>query len=116
MPSQRNGGLYPSHYGGALKTILSYAANARHVTYLDDDNWYAPDHVATMLAAISGNAWAFSLRQFVDADSGDILAPIRGNRSVRAAASTPALKEASSTPTAFSSTSSRATTSFRNGR
>jgi hypothetical protein len=71
--SQRNGGLYPSHYGGALKTILSYAANARHVTYLDDDNWYAPDHLATMLAAISGNAWAFSLRQFVDADSGDIL-------------------------------------------
>ena len=56
--SQRNGGLYPSHYGGALKTILSYAANSRHVFYLDDDNWYAPDHVATMLAAVKGKAWA----------------------------------------------------------
>ena len=71
--SQRNGGLYPSHYGGALKTILSYAANSRHVTYLDDDNWYAPDHVATMLAAVAGKAWAFSLRHFVDAASGDLL-------------------------------------------
>jgi hypothetical protein len=71
--SQRNGGLYPSHYGGALKTILSYAANSRCVTYLDDDNWYAPDHVATMLEAIAGKAWAFSLRHFVDANTGDIL-------------------------------------------
>ena len=71
--SQRHGGLYPSHFGGALKTMLSYAANARHVTYLDDDNWYAPDHVATMLAAMPSHAWAFSLRRFVDATSGDEL-------------------------------------------
>jgi hypothetical protein len=73
--SQRNGGLYPSHYGGSLKTVLSYAANSRYVTYLDDDNWYAPDHVATMLAAVAGNAWAFSLRHFVDAQSGEPLCP-----------------------------------------
>lgn len=71
--SQRNGGLYPSHYGGALKTILSYAANSRVVTYLDDDNWYAPNHVESMLRAISGKAWAFALRQFVDAESGTVL-------------------------------------------
>src|SRR5690349_8914631 len=73
--SKRHGGLYPSHYGGALKTILSYAANSRCVTYLDDDNWYAPDHVASMLAAMNGKAWAFSLRHFVDASSGDLLCP-----------------------------------------
>lgn len=73
--SQRHGGLYPSHYGGALKTILSYAANSRYVTYLDDDNWYAPDHVASMLAAVNGKAWAFSLRHFVDAASGNLLCP-----------------------------------------
>ena len=71
--SQRNGGIYPSHYGGALKTILSYASNSRYVTYLDDDNWYAPDHLATMRSAVSGKAWAFSLRHFVDARSGDVL-------------------------------------------
>ena len=73
--SQRNGGLYPSHYGGALKTILSYAANSRYVTYLDDDNWYAPDHLATLKAAVAGKDWAFSLRHFVDAATGDLLCP-----------------------------------------
>jgi len=71
--SRRHGGLYPSHYGGALKTILSYAANSRVVTYLDDDNYYAPTHVASMLAAIAGKAWAFSLRYFVDSRSDRVL-------------------------------------------
>lgn len=73
--SRRNGGVYPSHYGGALKTILSYAANSRYVTYLDDDNWYAPNHVTTMLAAVAGKAWAFSLRHFVDENSGALICP-----------------------------------------
>lgn len=71
--SQRNGGLYPSHYGGALKTVLSYAANSRHVAYLDDDNWYAPNHLDTMLKAVAGKAWAFSLRHFVHSGSGQWL-------------------------------------------
>ncbi|HEV8500755.1 MAG TPA: hypothetical protein VGR63_04205 [Casimicrobiaceae bacterium] len=67
--SQRHGGVYPSHYGGALKTILSYAANSRYVAYLDDDNYYAPQHVATMVAAVAGKAWGFALRHFVDDNS-----------------------------------------------
>ena len=73
--SMRHGGLYPSSYGGALKTILSYAANSRYVTYLDDDNWYAPMHLASMLAAVAGKDWAFSLRNFVDAGTDEILCP-----------------------------------------
>ena len=73
--SRRNGGLYPSHYGGALKTIMSYAANSRYVTYLDDDNWYAPDHLASLLAAVAGKDWAYSLRHFVDGGTGDLLCP-----------------------------------------
>jgi hypothetical protein len=73
--AQRNGGVYASQYGGALKTILSYAANSRYITYLDDDNWYAPDHLSTMLAAIAGKDWAFSLRHFVDEATGDVLCP-----------------------------------------
>ncbi len=71
--SSRHGGLYPSRFGGALKTILSYAANSRHVTYLDDDNWYAPDHLASMLTAVEGKAWAFSLRHFVERKTGEYL-------------------------------------------
>jgi len=71
--SHRHGGLYPSSYGGSLKTILSYAANSRHVAYLDDDNWYEPDHLATLLKAVHGMAWAFALRNFIEAGSGDLL-------------------------------------------
>ena len=73
--SQRHGGVYPSQFGGSLKTLLSYAANSRYVTYLDDDNWYAPDHIATMLAAVKERDWAFALRHFVDSASGDFLCP-----------------------------------------
>jgi len=73
--SRRHGGPYPSHYGGALKTILSFAANARHVAYLDDDNWYAPDHVASMLEAVAGKAWGFSLRHMVERQTGATICP-----------------------------------------
>jgi hypothetical protein len=73
--SQRHGGMYPSHYGGSLKTILSYAANSRYVGYLDDDNWYATDHLASMRRAIDGKAWAFALRHFVEPNTGEYICP-----------------------------------------
>jgi hypothetical protein len=73
--STRHGGLYPNNCGGALKTMMSFAANSRYVGYLDDDNWYAPDHVASMLDAVRGKAWAFSLRNFVHEDSDEVICP-----------------------------------------
>ena len=64
--SQRHGSLYSNRYGGALRTVLSYLANSRYVAYLDDDNWYAPDHLSALLAAIAGKSWAFSMRTLFD--------------------------------------------------
>jgi hypothetical protein len=69
-----NGGFYPIRCGGALKTILSYAANARYIAYLDDDNWYAPSHLSDLLRAVKDKAWAFSYRWFVDPDTQQPLA------------------------------------------
>lgn len=69
----RNGGLYSSFSGGAMRTMLSFAANSRYITYLDDDNWYAPYHLDQLLKAIQGNTWAFSLRWFVDEKTNEIL-------------------------------------------
>jgi hypothetical protein len=69
--SVRHGGLYPNRYSGALRTILSYAANSRYIAYLDDDNWWAPDHVASLLAAIAEAEWAWSRRCFVEADTAE---------------------------------------------
>jgi hypothetical protein len=64
--ARANGGLHPDPWGGALLTILSYVANSRYVAYLDDDNWLGPRHVETLLAAIQGKDWAFSLRWYVE--------------------------------------------------
>lgn len=67
--SIRHGGFYGTIDGGALRTILTYAANSRYVCYLDDDNWIAETHVASLLRAIEGKDWAFTLRWFVDPDT-----------------------------------------------
>lgn len=63
--AERNGGLHADGIGGAMRTVLSYAANSRYVAYLDDDNWLDPRHLSTLLAAIAGKDWAYSLRWFV---------------------------------------------------
>lgn len=64
--SVRHGGVHTNHFGGAVRTILSFAANSRYVAYLDDDDWFGPDHLSSLLFAIRGKAWAFSHRWFVN--------------------------------------------------
>ncbi|MBV9116925.1 MAG: glycosyltransferase family 2 protein [Acetobacteraceae bacterium] len=44
--ARANGGLYSCAFGGSLRSALTLLANARHVAYLDDDNWIGPDHLA----------------------------------------------------------------------
>src|SRR5207253_2912992 len=63
--SVRHGGLHPARDGGVLRTVLTYLANARYVAYLDDDNWWAPNHLQSLLGAIVGKSWAFSHRWFL---------------------------------------------------
>ena len=63
--STRHGGVTPSGDGGALRTILTYLANAPRVAYLDDDNWWAASHLTDLCRAIDGFDWAFSYRWFV---------------------------------------------------
>jgi len=64
-----NGGVHPARDGGALRTVLSYLANARLLAYLDDDNWWAADHLSSLARAVEGKAWAYSLRWYVDAET-----------------------------------------------
>lgn len=63
--SRRYGGLHPAWDGGVLRTVLSYLANSRYVAYLDDDNWFAPNHLSSLHAAIQGQDWAYTRRWFV---------------------------------------------------
>lgn len=73
--SQRHGGVYSNAYGGALRAILTLAANSTKVAYLDDNDWYAPDHLAVLLRAIAGHDWAFSHRWLVDPATGWAICP-----------------------------------------
>lgn len=63
--SMRHGGVHTSGSGGALRTILSYLAHSKYLCYLDDDNWWAPQHVSALLRAAKGKAWAYAGRSFV---------------------------------------------------
>ncbi|HET8635787.1 MAG TPA: hypothetical protein VFL96_02970 [Acidobacteriaceae bacterium] len=68
--SVRHGGVHPCWDGGALRTILSYMAHCRRVAFLDDDNWWAPEHLQSMAAALEGHDWCWSRRWFVHPLSG----------------------------------------------
>ena len=69
----RHGGVHYAQDGGSTRSTLSLMANSRHVAYLDDDNTWLPNHLSAMLAAIEGKAWAYSLRNLVDANTGALL-------------------------------------------
>jgi len=64
--SKRHGGQHGAHDGGALRSILTLAANSRYVAYLDDDNWWADNHLASLLDAIETNVWAYGLRWYTN--------------------------------------------------
>src|SRR5690606_1863490 len=64
----------PGRPGGALRTMLAYLAHAPLVALLDGGNRWRPDHLASLRSAVAGRPWAFSLRSFVHAASGDLLA------------------------------------------
>jgi hypothetical protein len=63
--STRHGGPCPDRIGGGLRTTLSYLAANRRVAYIDDDNWWAPNHLSTLAAALDGFDWAWSRRHYV---------------------------------------------------
>ncbi len=72
--SARHGGLGDAWDGGALRTVLSYLANSRLVAYLDDDNWWEPDHLISLAEAIRGRDYAYAPRWFVHPHTGRIVA------------------------------------------
>ncbi|HEY8570908.1 hypothetical protein [Phenylobacterium sp.] len=71
--SVRHGGVHGATDGGSLRAVLSFIANSRYVAYLDDDNVWEPDHLASLLEAIQDKYWAHSLRMLVDEKSGEEL-------------------------------------------
>jgi len=74
-----NTGNPPRHfnreYNGRFNGHRIYGAmanlvNTDHIMFLDEDNWYEPNHVESMMQLIKNNnlEWAYSLRNIVDVD------------------------------------------------
>jgi hypothetical protein len=71
--SIRHGGVHPALDGGSLRSILTFMANTRHVAFLDDDNSWEPEHLAGVMQAVQGKAWAYAQRKLIDERNGEEL-------------------------------------------
>jgi glycosyltransferase involved in cell wall biosynthesis len=55
--------------GHRIYGAMTYLAKGEYVCFLDEDNWFDPDHVESLVKVIeTGNQWAFSLRKITDKD------------------------------------------------
>lgn len=54
-------------YGHRVYAACSFLVNADVIVYLDEDNWFAPSHVETLVKKLEqGNDWVYSLREIYD--------------------------------------------------
>jgi glycosyltransferase involved in cell wall biosynthesis len=54
-------------YGHRVYSACSFLVNADVICYLDEDNWYEPEHVQSMVDRLnSGFDWVYSLRKIYD--------------------------------------------------
>ena len=59
--ASRREGVSTNQYGGNLRSILTFLSLSRYVAYLDDDDWFEPNHISSLMKAIQNKYWAFSL-------------------------------------------------------
>lgn len=55
-------------YGHRIYASISALLNTDYVMFLDEDNWFEPDHVESLMSIINKNnyLWAYSLRKIYD--------------------------------------------------
>lgn len=73
--SRRHGGVHECFYGGSLRSALTLLADSPYVTYLDDDDWFMPDHIGIMLRGFKQHpeiSWGFSLCYYADGNNGTV--------------------------------------------
>jgi len=55
--------------GHRIYGAMTYIAKGDFLCFLDEDNWYEPNHIETLVDVMSkGNKWAYSLRKIVSQD------------------------------------------------
>ena len=75
-PKRHHLGKGRKYNGHRIYGAMAYLINHDHVFLLDEDNWYEPNHCASMLQNIKimETKWSYSLRNIVDPD-GNFLYP-----------------------------------------
>jgi glycosyltransferase involved in cell wall biosynthesis len=53
-------------YGHRIYAAYPHLVNSDYIFFLDEDNWYAPDHVESLVKVLEQNDFAYSLRQIYD--------------------------------------------------
>jgi GT2 family glycosyltransferase len=56
-------------YGHRIYSGIPHLLNADYIFFLDEDNWYEPDHVSSLVEVLDrGNDFAYSLRKIYNPD------------------------------------------------
>ena len=56
-------------YGHRIYSGIPHLLNADYIFFLDEDNWYEPDHVSSLVEVLDrGNDFAYSLRKIFNPD------------------------------------------------
>ena len=73
LPFNTGGGGF---YGHRIMAGFGHLINHDYVLFLDQDNWFEPDHVDTLINIIESKKldWAYSLRQIFDKDKNYVTA------------------------------------------
>lgn len=53
---------------GGIIAASAYLTTEDLICFLDDDNWYDPDHIESMVEAMGDHNYAFSLRKLINPD------------------------------------------------
>jgi GT2 family glycosyltransferase len=65
LPENVGGGGW---YGHRVYAAMPLMVNADYILFLDEDNWFEPNHVETMIAKIKSKdlMWSYSLRKIIN--------------------------------------------------
>jgi glycosyltransferase involved in cell wall biosynthesis len=54
---------------GGICAAAAFLVTEDYICFLDDDNWFDPDHIQTMMDVIGDKAYCYSLRKLYDGDT-----------------------------------------------
>jgi len=57
---------YDQYNGHRIYGAMTYLSEGEFLCFLDEDNWYDSNHIESLVEAVNGKMWSYSLRKIVD--------------------------------------------------